>query len=802
MTLHSNGSAPLNLEKGKLDPPQTRKRATKFIWHDVVHVGDLGHRIELAKLGSQNLQQHDKSVAKLRVAFTVLALIGSDLLSHLLVAGLVLPAGLVAPSDRNNDRHFDDFLEEDKHTDIVENTIPHIQDYYRKQVLVTETEEPLLPTNRTKTTTRHGTQCVENFFSDIAQVVNTTDPSYVKLVLRNMGLEESFLVRVAMDDLLQAPQDKLIWLQETGTCYRDATVLAHLCNSFEATLGPKPDYSSPNHRVLLTYFYNTHVVLETLTSRATKDLAFLSELSLQMLDRRETAEHHYDYSITDPDMKEFLKMKYQGVAQVFHAATIALGQSQNFPLRHGFQVNILEAVKLEAQIGHHQNARVGIALAAAIPFEPNVKNHEVRWKLGSDWVHAYEAWNMAFVVGSININRLIKLMIPSISCVSDDGEGFIAPRVISLALALMHIFPQADMPSQHLDIGLDLHHLETIRKFYDDAMGDFQTNYLTAHAMGESNFYHALLPSPSRNTVEHMLFNLCNGNCHNAKWRMAKSTPQSLLIGDDKDFSTHVAAIVWFTALMVGNGLELFFFLKLWQEGWSRQQQRLWWVAQFCFPIFAITTLGLAAFRNFMALPVLVFGLWKSGMPDAISYVYLAIYNECRSAKKDQPQERSSVLLHQIADWSNATGLLIHHSAATMPIVLMLTGAATLDRCIIDPILILCLQHSFSLIRYVSVSAHCLLELFLEVWFEWTVFSEFMALRSVHWGLALAAALMLLCHWMFLFSGAVELLHSLQSLEPQNAMPRTESGSVLEEETSRCVCGREAEIEKIHYFDV
>jgi hypothetical protein len=43
---------------------------------------------------------------------------------------------------------------------------------------------------------------------------------------------------------------------------------------------------------------------------------------------------------------------------------------------------------------------------------------------------------------------------------------------------------------------------------------------------------------------------------------------------------------------------------------------RYWRFAQFFFPLLAMTSLGLALYRNYLALPVMVFGLWKFGFPE------------------------------------------------------------------------------------------------------------------------------------------------------------------------------------------
>ena len=48
------------------------------------------------------------------------------------------------------------------------------------------------------------------------------------------------------------------------------------------------------------------------------------------------------------------------------------------------------------------------------------------------------------------------------------------------------------------------------------------------------------------------------------------------------------------------------------------------------------------------------------------------------------------------------------------------------------------------------------IELILEIWFEWTVFSVLQHLDSMHWRLSMAAVGMLVSHWMYLLAATLE----------------------------------------------
>eukprot|EP00978_Attheya_sp_CCMP212_P006492 scaffold14911_cov54-Attheya_sp.AAC.2 len=137
------------------------------------------------------------------------------------------------------------------------------------------------------------------------------------------------------------------------------------------------------------------------------------------------------------------------------------------------QINILEAVKLDAQFGHEANARVGIALAAAVKFKPRVDDHELVYKLGKEWIDAYIAWNLAFVLGDLPANKVVKLLIPSVVCPSSpplNGDRFFTARIISSSLALMS---PSDIPVEAYDLpGIDVDKLDDIKSFLKSEIFD------------------------------------------------------------------------------------------------------------------------------------------------------------------------------------------------------------------------------------------------------------------------------------------------------------------------------------------
>lgn len=94
-----------------------------------------------------------------------------------------------------------------------------------------------------------------------------------------------------------------------------------------------------------------------------------------------------------------------------------------------------------------------------------------------------------------------------------------------------------------------------------------------------------------------------------------ESVPHELLT--DSQFRIYAGFVVWATVLIAGLGLEIFVWYHFLQF-WSNTREALWRFSQFIFPLMLVTSLGLALHRNFLALPILVVGLWKFGFPETL----------------------------------------------------------------------------------------------------------------------------------------------------------------------------------------
>jgi len=143
--------------------------------------------------------------------------------------------------------------------------------------------------------------------------------------------------------------------------------------------------------------------------------------------------------------------------------------------------------------------------------------------------------------------------------------------------------------------------------------------------------------------------------------------------------------------------------------------------------------------------------LWKFGFPETLVYMHTALYGEYL-----HETEGHAGTIQRLSEFLNAVGTVVHHGAAALVICMLLAGVIPPSRHIYSPSLILVMQHWFVLLRYGNKVLYTVIELSLEVFFEWTVLSEFEYLMAMHWCVPMAASTMLVAHWLYLVAAFVE----------------------------------------------
>lgn len=436
------------------------------------------------------------------------------------------------------------------------------------------------------------------------------------------------------------------------------------------------------------------------------------------------------------------------------------------------QLNILEAVKLDILLGRKRNALVGIALAADSYVGEYIQSFELLDRLSKEYIDSYISWNFAFIMTSATRAadfRVGKLFIPSVSCSLDihTNERFLINRSISLGLSLMHIYKSPLLIQKGEIQSLDEEEIAALDKFYQE-FDSYNTTFTAnndlnkklASTLGQENIKNFQLTDPNMDLVHKMLYDLCGKHC-GTSLKVTDSAPTSYL--NDNDFGLYLGFVNWITVVLLGVGLEVFVILVYIKQKWSHEYESQWRVAQFLFSLLALMSLGLASFTNYMALLFLVFGCWKVrplffivyivrsiltekskfGFPETITPLYCAIHDVLLT------KSQRFILAFE------AVGTLLHHSAASLVICMLVTGSLSAHRSIFEPILVLCIQHWFVLLKHFHENLYITIEFVLEIWFEWTVLSNFEFYHSNHWTSEVAAIGMLVAHWLWLVAGGI-----------------------------------------------
>lgn len=109
--------------------------------------------------------------------------------------------------------------------------------------------------------------------------------------------------------------------------------------------------------------------------------------------------------------------------------------------------------------------------------------------------------------------------------------------------------------------------------------------------------------------------------------------------------------------------------------------------------------------------------------------------------------------------------MVIHHSSAAISLAALLSHVLPPTREVLAVTLPLLMQHWGILLKYNYNLAYVVIEVVLEVWFEWNAFSCIENLHELHWMGGVMVASMLFAHWCYFLSGAINLAFNRESEE-------------------------------------
>lgn len=229
------------------------------------------------------------------------------------------------------------------------------------------------------------------------------------------------------------------------------------------------------------------------------------------------------------------------------------------------------------------------------------------------------------------------------------------------------------------------------------------------------DFLVRVVVKPNTDTSDERQQVVTNPGCHNAVYdSMTLSVTNSSPMADlcDRDFLRYIAFLYWIVTVVAGIGTEIMVGTYVIASLSPETGEQLWMYAQFLFSLCAIVSFQSAASHSVFCLPFLVAGLWKFGFPETVGFMSIFL----QSPKKMSWEGMCNLF--------NAVGTLCHHSSAALLICLMLTGLQPVTRPIIACVTPLILQHVFVLTKYINQTVYVLIELLLDVYFQWEILSN------------------------------------------------------------------------------
>eukprot|EP00984_Skeletonema_dohrnii_P025530 scaffold14713_cov135-Skeletonema_dohrnii-CCMP3373.AAC.1 len=213
----------------------------------------------------------------------------------------------------------------------------------------------------------------------------------------------------------------------------------------------------------------------------------------------------------------------------------------------------------------------------------------------------------------------------------------------------------------------------------------------------------------------------------------------------DESYMVFYGFILWATIVLTGIGMEFFCFSLLIKDAWDLNTENRWRFVQFLFPLLASTAVGMAHSNNFWALPLITITLYKFGFPETILYLYSGLFDKSMNAGN-----RWKEVLEGI-------GTVIHHSSAALYITMVLVQIIPSTRSTVEVVIPVLVQHWFVLLRYRYRYVYVVVEILLELWFEWTVLSSLEVVHKKHWVSGIVATSMLVSHWLYFIAGGLGL---------------------------------------------
>ena len=588
------------------------------------------HKSKSADLGDNVDRANDilSLQARRGPLFKAALLMGLSLLTLYLTTPFVIERIMDSYPDRNTEKRFFSF--DNPYPDIIEATIPNVQEWYRS---FRKGGTDLIPLVESSPDLAE-TSCTQAVRDWIFEQVPMTSPSYIEWILDDMGLSSTNSIRRYMQPYMKREMPLEVALNKSNKynitatqCLYQIQGLSQIMCGFEQQFVSWDGKTNIENLYYLRYSVNLAVVLQVLTASLRNDMSALNNFANFM-----TKSRYHDFSAErisrlgdESDVVEFGMVKYEGVAFLLLKASRMIASKQNaLSMATGLQVNILEAVKEALRLELETNARVGMALAAAVQFDLAINDdYTVTWPLGRDWLHSYMTWNLVFVTKAVPLYSIAKLVIPEVTCstLERQGDDWILGRTLSLALSLT-LIPK----SPRKDLGISGKEAEGILQRVNAEWDHRPVPRPNSTRLAEVNLRNHAIDSPPPDTVEEMLYDACGEFCYGPSWGMTDSIVHAHMT--EQSFNIYLGFIFWLVVVSSGLGLEILFWATFLSSArWSEAMQKRWIWAQCTFSLLVAAAVGLATSHNFLGIIVLTVSVWKFGFPETWTYVVLGLWD-------------------------------------------------------------------------------------------------------------------------------------------------------------------------------
>ncbi len=579
--------------------------------------------------------------------------------------------------------------------------------------------------------------------------ITETDPQIIREALRFFRLRNVSWARRAVGDLWDTPVAFAPLLDQVGQCARDNVPLhANLCRLLDEPElapilggGPLGTVSAEAQRRAFVFALHVGVVLERFAVRGMQSRKFrvdmASEYARQNDNIEALIERNAEREGVSASVREFRRQKWNSLLMPDSEKRLLEIQGGSSAVSTFFQyqlaLNVLEASNVDRNAGIHSNVDLGLMLAVGsldqLPyFADGGMDAALDYPLSKAYVDAYVAWNINYVSQFGTIFYLPKLLIPSVLCSDDELplRHWVFGRVLSLKPTMVLLTDMnAFAPAEYF-------------------AGYFSINDRSRDVLARTSVLHSDLRPPMQCCgfgSLHSLFETLKP--YNPRWMGVTS-----FLTDDA-FQLYYTTIVWLTAVSAGLGSEMVLGATIASAlSSSNEGFVLWHLAQLLFSLFLAVAFGAG---SVMGLPFLAAGLWKFGFPETTACLMGALHR------------RSGHPLEALRLWIDGMGTLLHHFSTAFTLVGLMTHLFPYNRAITASCIVPIIQHLFVLLKYHSRMGYVLIELLLEIYFEWEVFAHLNEFKTRH-GLWIdrvgrgCAMTMLVAHWFYLAGATLGLV--------------------------------------------